>query len=135
VAFRYLLIAVLASAVTVFALQNNAPTSLRFLAWSIEAVPLATVILASVATGIVLAGIPLVVDRWRLRSRNRALESRLAAVEAEARHGVGRREAERAAPERREAAPERREAERREAPRRSAEREDAGGGRSWLPPD
>ena len=74
-------VAVVASAVTVFALQNNAPTSIRFLVWSLDAVPLASVILVSVAAGIVLVGVPLWLDRWRLRLRVRSLESRLAAAE------------------------------------------------------
>jgi uncharacterized integral membrane protein len=106
-------VAVLASAITVFALQNNEPTAVRFLVWSLDAVPLATIILLSVAAGLVLSGLPLMIDRWRLRSRTRGLEHRLTAIEAE------RRE-ERRELERREA--ERLELERRESERRAAER-------------
>jgi uncharacterized integral membrane protein len=111
---KYLLVALLASAITVFALQNNEPTAVRFLLWSLDAVPLATIILVSVAAGLVLGGFPLMIDRWRLRSRNRGLEHRLNAMETE------RRESERRELERRDA--ERRDVERREAERRAAER-------------
>ena len=81
-ALKYALVAILASAITVFALQNSVPTSISFLVWRADAVPLAGVILASVAAGIVLVGVPLWVDRWRLRARARALEARVTAVEA-----------------------------------------------------
>ncbi len=80
--FRYVFIAVLASAITVFALQNTAPVSLRFLIWSLPPAPLATVILLFAAAGIVLVGVPLWIDRWRLRARARTLEVRLASAEA-----------------------------------------------------
>lgn len=106
-AFRYLIVALVASAITVFALQNTASTSVRFLFWSLE-LPLASVILGSVAAGIVLVGLPLWIGRWRLSSRARTLERRLAAADAE------RAEAGRADAERLELA---REAERREAER------------------
>ena|SRR5688572_24287818 len=80
--FKYVFVAVVASAITVFALQNNTPTSVRFLLWSLESVPLATVILVSVALGVALVGIPLLIARWRLRARVRSLETRLALAEA-----------------------------------------------------
>jgi uncharacterized integral membrane protein len=80
----YVLVAVVASAITIFALQNTTPTSVRFLFWSLDGTPLATVILVSVAAGIVLAGLPLWVDRWRLRVRTRTLETRLASAEVRA---------------------------------------------------
>jgi uncharacterized integral membrane protein len=76
---RYIFVAALASAVTLFALQNSTPTTVRFLFWSVEAAPLATIILLSVAAGIALVGVPLVVERWRLRARLRALEMQRAA--------------------------------------------------------
>ena len=79
---RYLIVALIASGITVFALQNTVRVSLRFLFWSLE-LPLAGVILGSVAAGIVLVGLPLSFDRWRLRARARTLERRLAAVDAE----------------------------------------------------
>ncbi len=78
---RYVFIAALAAAITVFAFQNHAATSIRFLGWGTEGIPVASVILLSVAGGIVLVGVPLWVDRWRLRARLRSLETRLAAAE------------------------------------------------------
>jgi uncharacterized integral membrane protein len=74
---KYALVAVLAVAVTIFALQNTAPTTVRFLVWTVDAVPLAGVVLLAVAAGLVLAGTPLIVTRLRYRSRVRALEARL----------------------------------------------------------
>ena len=79
---KYLIVAAAASAITVFALQNNAPTSVQFFLWSVET-SLAGVILASVAAGIVLVGVPLWIDRWRLRARGRTLEARAAAAETQ----------------------------------------------------
>jgi uncharacterized integral membrane protein len=80
-AFKYIVVAVIAAAITLFGLQNNAPTAVRFLVWQVDAVPLATIMLVSVALGVVLVGVPLLIERWRLRSRLRALESRLHAAD------------------------------------------------------
>ena len=80
--FKWVFIALLASALTVFALQNSASTQIRFLFWTVEAASLAIVILLSAAVGVVLVGLPLWLDRWRLRGQVRILESRLAATEA-----------------------------------------------------
>lgn len=82
-AVKYIVVAVIASALTVFALQNSAPTDIHFLVWTLRATPLAGVILLSAALGIVLAGLPLAIDRWRLRARVRSLELRLASLEAQ----------------------------------------------------
>ena len=79
--FKWVFVAVLASALTVFALQNSASTQIRFLFWTVEAASLALVILLSAAVGIVLVGLPLWLDRWRLRGQVRSLETRLAAAE------------------------------------------------------
>jgi putative membrane protein len=79
-ALKYIAVAVVAVAITMFALQNSAPASVRFVVWQVD-VPLATTILASVALGVVLVGVPLLVERWRLRSRLRSLESRLGEAE------------------------------------------------------
>jgi uncharacterized integral membrane protein len=81
---KYLFAAVIASAITIFALQNTTPVSLRFLLWSLPETPLAAVILASVVAGIVLVGLPFWINRWRLRMRVRSLETRLAESEARA---------------------------------------------------
>lgn len=80
-ALKYIAVAVIAVAITLFALQNSTPTSIRFVVWQLDAVPLASIILVSVALGVILAGVPLLVERWRLRSRLRALESRLSEAE------------------------------------------------------
>lgn len=73
---KYVLVAVLASALTIFALQNGTPTRVRFLFWDVDGVSLATIILLSAAIGVVLVGPALWWDRWRLRGRIRALEAR-----------------------------------------------------------
>ena len=75
--FKYIVVATIAASITLFALQNNAPTSVRFLFWQLDAVPLATIMLVSVGLGVVLVGVPLLVERWRLRARLHSLESRL----------------------------------------------------------
>jgi uncharacterized integral membrane protein len=80
---KYVLVAVIASLITVFALQNTEPASLTFLFWTIDSVPLAGVILASFAAGVVVAGLPLTIDRWRLAARVRRLEGRVAAADNE----------------------------------------------------
>jgi len=79
--YKYVFVAALASAITLFALQNSAPTSIRFLFWSLRDVPLGTVILVSVAAGVVPVGVPLWLERWRLRARVGSLEKRLMAVQ------------------------------------------------------
>jgi len=84
-AFGYLIVAITAMAVTVFALQNGEPTPVRFLVWAVDGVPLAALILLSLAGGLVVAGVPLTIERWRLRARLRAAERRVAELEAAAR--------------------------------------------------
>ena len=74
---KYIVVAVVAIAITAFALQNNTPTSVRFLVWHLPGVPLATIILVSVTLGVVLVGVPLLIGRWRLRLRLRSLEARV----------------------------------------------------------
>jgi len=80
-AFGYLVAAVVAAIIAIFALQNGTPTSVRFLAWSLEAVPLAGVVLVALAAGLIIAGLPLWVSAWRWRSRARALQARVANME------------------------------------------------------
>lgn len=80
-AFKYLLVAIVAAAIAIFALQNSAPTAVRFLFWKLEAVPLAVIILFSAALGLIVVGLPLAIDRWRLRRRVRTLEARLGTLE------------------------------------------------------
>ena len=58
------------------------PTPVRFLAWTAGGFPLAGLILLALACGLVIAGVPLLIQRWRLRARVRALERRVAELEA-----------------------------------------------------
>src|SRR2546428_10377576 len=51
---KYIVVAIVAIAITAFALQNNTPTAVRFLFWNLPGVPLATIILVSVTLGVVL---------------------------------------------------------------------------------
>ena len=83
-ALGYLVVAIVAAAVAIFALQNSAPTRVQFALWSIDGVPLAAVVLLALAAGLVAAGVPLLIQRWRLRARVRALEARVAGLDREA---------------------------------------------------
>jgi uncharacterized integral membrane protein len=74
----YLVTALIGAAAAVFALQNVDPVVIRFLGWRIEGAPLAMVIMLSVLGGIVLTAAVGFVQQWRLRSRIRQLEQRLA---------------------------------------------------------
>ena len=80
-AFGYLIVAIVAASVAVFALQNSAPTQIRFLVWTLDGVPVAALVLLSLWAGLIIAGVPLWLGRWRVRARARALEARLAALE------------------------------------------------------
>ncbi len=80
-AVGYLVAAVVAAMIAVFALQNGVPTSVRFFTWGVEAVPLAGVVLIALAAGLVVAGLPLWIQAWRWRSRARSAEARAAALE------------------------------------------------------
>lgn len=71
----YLLIAALAIAVAVFALQNAEPVTVRFLGWRLEGAPLAAVILVAGAAGALLASLVGFVQGWKLRARIRQLKS------------------------------------------------------------
>jgi len=74
-------IAVIATAIAAFALQNPGLVSIRFLVWSIDSVPLAAVILVSGAVGTVLVSVIALIQRWVMQSRIRRLESRLRLAE------------------------------------------------------
>lgn len=80
-ALGYLIVALLAAVVAVFALQNSAQTSVRFLVWTLEGLPIAAVALASLGAGLVVAGVPLWIRSWRWRSRSRSAEARVAMLE------------------------------------------------------
>lgn len=78
----YLLIAAVAVAIAIFALQNAEHVTIRFLAWQVERAPLAAVILISGAVGAVLVSLVGAIQRWKLRSRIRQLEARVRNLEA-----------------------------------------------------
>lgn len=77
----YLLVAVGAIAIAVFAVQNAEQVTVRFLAWKVERAPLAAVILIAGATGGILMSLVGLGQRFRLRSKIRQLEARQRAVE------------------------------------------------------
>ena len=77
----HLLVALIGAAIALFAIQNINPVVIRFLGWQIESA-LSLVILLSVVIGIVVASLIGLVRHWKLRSRIRQLESRLAQPEA-----------------------------------------------------
>ena len=78
----YILVAVLSAAVAIFALQNNQPLAVRFVAWKLDDVPLAGALLVALAVGFILAAVPLSIGRWRSRSRIRALEAKVERLES-----------------------------------------------------
>jgi uncharacterized integral membrane protein len=65
----YIVVAVLAVGVAVFAMQNTDHVVVKFLFWEIANVPVAAVVLASLGVGILLVGLPLWFQVWRLRHR------------------------------------------------------------------
>ena len=73
----YLLVALLGAAIAIFAVQNNSVVVVRFLGWEVGGA-LSLVVLLSILVGIVLTALLGAVRHWRLRSRIRQLESRLA---------------------------------------------------------
>jgi uncharacterized integral membrane protein len=77
----YLIVSLLAASVAIFALQNSAQTSVRFLVWTVDGLPLAAVTLASLAIGLIVAGVPLWIASWRCRSRARVAEARVGMLE------------------------------------------------------
>ena len=82
----YVVVAVVAVIITIFALQNADPASVRFLYWRLDAVPVAGLVLASLIAGLLIAGLPLAIRLGVWRSRARSLESRAkATVEERAR--------------------------------------------------
>jgi uncharacterized integral membrane protein len=82
VGLGYLVVALVAAAIAVFALQNGEPTRVRFLVWGLEGVPMAALILISLAAGAVVVGLPLGFRVWRLRSEVRTLRGRVSALES-----------------------------------------------------
>jgi uncharacterized integral membrane protein len=73
----YLLMALLGSAATIFALQNRDPVEIWFLAWGMKGMPLALVILLSLLVGVVFTSLSGLVKVLRMRYRIRQLESQV----------------------------------------------------------
>jgi uncharacterized integral membrane protein len=95
-------VAVVAAAIAVFAMENWTETKIRFLMWTFDGLPLAAVILVSLAAGVVIVGLPLLVRSYRWRARARGLETRVKTLEeaAQERAAADRAAADRAAAER-----------------------------------
>ena len=70
----YLIMVLVGAAATIFAIQNIDPVVIRFLAWRVEGMPLALVILLSAFAGLLFATMVAIVQQVRLYSRIRALE-------------------------------------------------------------
>jgi uncharacterized integral membrane protein len=79
--FGYVFVAILTAAIVVFAFQNGTPVSVRFLGWTVPEVSAAAVILIALVAGLLIAAIPLWIQRWRLRVRVRALEQQVRQLE------------------------------------------------------
>lgn len=75
--FGNLLVALLAAAVALFALQNTDQTAVRFAFWRLDRVPIAGLVLGSLGAGVLIAGLPLWIKLRIWRSRARALEARV----------------------------------------------------------
>jgi uncharacterized integral membrane protein len=73
----YLLMALLGSAATIFALQNRDPVEIWFLAWGVKGMPLALVILLSLLVGVVFTSLSGVVKVLKMRYRIRQLETQV----------------------------------------------------------
>ena len=78
----YVVVALLAVIITLFALQNTDPATVRFLFWRLEAVPVAGVVFGALVAGLLIAGLPLAIRLGVWRSRARSLESRARATPA-----------------------------------------------------
>ena len=77
----YLIVAIVTSTAAAFALQNNEPTTIRFLVWELPPVSAGLLALVALVAGMIVAGLPLVIHRAVWRSRMRRLEGVVAALE------------------------------------------------------
>ncbi len=77
----YVIVAIISAAVAVFAVQNGQAVPVRFLRWSLDAVPLSGAILAALGAGLILAGVPLGFSRLRMWSKVRGLERQVQSLE------------------------------------------------------
>ncbi len=71
----YIIVAIVAGAVALFTVQNLERVTVTVVLWRFPDVPIAVVVLASLGAGIIIAGVPLLLQRWNLRRRIRRLES------------------------------------------------------------
>ena len=78
----YLLMALLGSMATIFALQNREPVEIWFLVWAVKGMPLALVILLSLLLGVVFASLSGLVKVMKLKFRVRQLENQVAQLTA-----------------------------------------------------
>src|SRR5215470_13302825 len=78
----YLVVAAVAVLVTVFALQNTDPATVRLLVWKVDSIPLAALVLASLGAGLLIAGVPLAIKLSVWRARARSHEARANNLEA-----------------------------------------------------
>jgi uncharacterized integral membrane protein len=74
----YLLMALLGSMATIFALQNSGTVDISFLAWSVKGMPVAVVILLSLLLGVVFTSLSGVMKILKLKYRVRQLETQVA---------------------------------------------------------
>ena len=77
----YVLIAAAAIAIAIFAMQNSVQVKVEFLIWKVDGAPLAAVILISGAVGAIIVSLIGFVQRLRLRSKIRQLETRVRSLE------------------------------------------------------
>lgn len=82
-ALGYLIVALVAAGIAVFALQNGTPTTVRFMVWNLDGVPLAGLILGAFGAGLFISGVPLAIRHWRARSHARRLEAHVKTLQAE----------------------------------------------------
>lgn len=73
----YMIVAVLAASVAVFALQNTDQTTVKFALWKLGGVPIAGLVLGSLGAGLLIAGLPLWIRLSVWRSRARSLDTRV----------------------------------------------------------
>jgi uncharacterized integral membrane protein len=77
----YLIVAVLAVSVALFALQNTDQTAVRFVLWRLEGVPIAGLVLGALGAGLLIAGLPLWIKLSVWRGRAHSLEARVTMLE------------------------------------------------------
>lgn len=78
----YLIVAALAASVAIFALQNTDQMTVRFALWRLDGVPIASLVLASLGAGLLIAGLPLWIKLSVWRARARSLQTRVGTLEA-----------------------------------------------------